>query len=244
MSKIKITVATIGHMPGDFKPEKIREWKSSLFEIQDRIESYSLNADSDGTEWDYSDQALEDVLPQTFDGDFLIAIINVPIELNWFTRRLTSNRVVFTFHEIKECLRASNIPLENAVYRVLYAYAFLYKRSGNRIPNASEFTNFTHDDTRGCLFDMNGLKVDIIYSCHNPIICPDCVERLRKEKVSNEAISDSQKEIKKIRKILFYRIADYIKLHPLWSLAISSIVAVILGAAGSILGSYIYAAMT
>ena len=243
MPKTKITVATVGHMPADFNRQKIKEWNSSVFEIVDGIESYSLTCDSDGHDWEFTDEALEKVLPKNFNGELLIAIVNVPIELNWYSRRLSENRVVFSFHEIKEILRFSNIPLENVIYRLLYAYTLLYKRSGNRIPANAEHTNFTHDETRGCLFDMNGIKTDVVYSCHNPVICPDCVERLRREKVSDETIAQCQSEIRRIRKSLFYRITDFIKQHPLWSLAISAATAIILGAFGSVLGSYVYEAI-
>ena len=243
MSRTRITVATVGHMPADFNRQKLKEWESSVFEIVDEIESYSLTCDSDGYGWAFTDEALEEVLPNKFNSDFLIAIVNVPIELNWYSRRLSANRVVFSFHEIKEILRFSNIPLENVIYRLLYAYTLLYKRSGNRIPKTAEHTNFTHDETRGCLFDMNGIKTDVVYSCHNPIICSDCVERLRREKVSDETIAQCQSEIRRIRKALFYRITDFIKQHPLWSLAISAATAIILGALGSVLGSYVYEAI-
>lgn len=243
MSKTRITVATVGHMPADFNRQKIKEWDSSVFEIVDGIDSYSLTCDSDGLEWEFTDEALKEVLPSKFNGEFLIAIVNVPIEFNWYSRRLSANRVVFSFHEIKEILRFSNIPLENVIYRLLYAYMLLYKRSGNRIPETAEHTNFTHDETRGCLFDMNGIKTDVVYSCHNPVICSDCVERLRRERVSDETIALCQSEIRRIRKTLFYRITDFIKQHPLWSLAISGATALILGALGSILGSYVYDAI-
>jgi hypothetical protein len=243
MSKTRITVATVGHMPADLNRQKIKEWGSSVFEIAGEIESYSLTCDSDGDGWEFTDESLEAVLPHQFDGDFLIAIVNVPIELNWYSRRLSANRTVFSFHEIKEILRASNIPLENAIYRLLYAYTLLYKRSGNRIPECTEHTNFTHDETRGCLFDMNGFKTDIVYSSYNPIICPDCVERLRREKISDETISRCQQEIRGIQKPLFFRITDFVKRHPLWSLAISGITAVLLGAVGSVIGSYLVEAI-
>jgi hypothetical protein len=147
MSKIKITLATVGHMPADFnrqKRQEIKEWDSSVFEILDGIESYSLNCDSDGHGWKYTDETLENVLPQKFNGEFLIAIVNVPLELNWYSRRLSENRVVFSFHEIKEILRLSNIPLDNVIYRLLYSYTLLYKRSGNCMGEFKQTTPKSH----------------------------------------------------------------------------------------------------
>lgn len=243
MAKTKITVVTVGHMPADFNRQKIKEWSSLVFEIDDGIESYFLSRDSDGNTWEFTDKSLEGVLPDKFNGDFLIAIVNVPIELNWYSRRLSANRVVFSFHEIKDILKISHIPLENVIFRLLYAYTLLYKRSGNRIPEASENTNFTHDETRGCLFDMNGIKSDVIYSCHNPIICADCVERLRREKVADETINKCQSEIRKIQKNMFYRITDFITEHPLLSLAISGVTALALGTISSVIASYIFVAL-
>ncbi|WP_209019436.1 hypothetical protein [Chlorobaculum sp. 24CR] len=243
MSKTKITVATVGHMPADFNRKKVKEWRSSVFEIIDGIESYTIPCNSDGNSWEFTDITLERVLPSRFNGEFLIAIVNVPIEHNWYSRRLSSNRVVVSFHEIKEILRFSNIPLENLIYRLLYAYTLAYKRSGNRIPENKEISDFTHDETRGCLFDMNGIKTDVIYSCHSPIICSDCVERLRKERVSEETINLCLNEIQRIRKALFYRITDFIKKHPLWSLTISGITTIVLGVIGSLIGSYVFEAI-
>jgi len=242
MAKIKISVATIGHMPAEFDKRKIINWKSDIFSIEGQIESFSLTKDSDGYGWEFSDSSLEEVLPESFEGDFLVAIVNVPLELNWFSRRFSNNRIVLTFHEIKEILTQSNVPLENVVYRLLYAYTFLFKRSGGKIPLNEEATNFTHDETRGCLFDMNGIKTDIIYSCHNPIICSDCIERLKHEKLSNEVISRAQKEIRNIKKPLFYRMISFIRKHPVWSLAISAVSAIVLGAIGSYIASLIFSA--
>ncbi|WP_350597954.1 hypothetical protein [Pseudomonas sp. 65/3-MNA-CIBAN-0223] len=243
MSKIKITVATIGHMPAEFQKRKLKEWNSSIFEVIGEIENYSLNCQSDGDDWEFTDAALENVLPTNFNGDFLVSIVNVPIEGNWYTRRLTSNRVVFSLHEIKDILGLSNIPLENAIYRLFYAYLLLYKRSGDRIPTNAESTSFTHDETRGCIFDMNGIKTDITHSCHKPILCSSCVERSRQEKVSSETIEKCQSEINRIQKDLFYRMTDFIRQHPVWSLAISGLTAIVLGATGSVVGSFIYEAI-
>lgn len=243
MSKIKISIAMVGHMPLDFDARRIKSWKSDLFTIDCEIESYALTSDSDGDNWEFTDENLEKTLPKSFSGDFLIALVNVPIEMNWYSRRLTNNRVVFTFHEMREILNHSNIPLENVIYRLLYAYTLVFKRNNGSIPTNAEATNFTHDETRGCLFDMNGIKTDVIYSCHEPRICPDCVERLRNSRVSNNIIKTVQDEIKKIRKPLFYRVLDFIKKHPIWSLAISGSTAVILGAFGSYISTVIYVAI-
>ena len=227
-------------MPIEFDKRKIENWHSDIFQLAGDIENYPLRRDSDGQRWEYTNDRLEELVLREFKGDFLLAIVNIPLELNWYTRRLSGNRVVFSFHEIKEIVKINNIPLENVILRILYEYSLIFKRYKGKIPSNDEPTNFTHDETRGCLFDMNGIKGDIIYSLHEPIICSDCVERLKRAQVSNDIIAKVQKEIRRIKKPLFYRIISFIRAHPLWSLIISGLTALVLGITSSLIGGYLF----
>ncbi len=209
------------------------------------IENFALRCNSDSHGWVFSDELLKAQLPTHSDADFLIAIVNVPIQDNWYSRRLGDNRIVFTFSQIREFLAWENIPLENAILRVLYAYTLLYRRAGNSIPRFGEVSSrsFTHDDTRGCLFDMNGIKSDLVESCNKPVVCGECEEHLRNERVSTQTIKAVQKEIRKIRKHLYYRAFDFVKAKPVAALAISSVFALLIGITGSLIASYIYDGM-
>lgn len=243
MKKIRIKLIAIGHLPINFQERKVLDWQSSTFEVSKEIESFSLTCNSDGPDWAFSDDLVKGQLPKEFDADFMVAIVNVPIEGNWYSRRLGNNQIVFSFYETKDILESCNIPIENAVYRMLYAYTLLYKGSGGRIPGIDEVPGFTHDETRGCLFDMNGIKTDLAASCSNAIICVPCQERLRQERVSNHVIEAIRGEIKRIRKDLYYRAFDFIKKYPIWSLTLSSIFALALGVTGSIIASFLYDAV-
>ena len=240
MIKIKIRLITLGQLPAQFDKTIIQKHRSSVYQLIGDIENFSLNIDSDGDDWEYSDQLLSKQVTEKFVGDFLIAITNIPLEDNYYTRRLSGNRVVFTFHEIKDYLIAENIPLENMIFRLLYGYSLVFRRSGNLIPEISSLTNFAHDETRGCLFDMNGLKSDIVHSCVKPIICEKCKENLKQEKVSNDMITHVQKEIKDFNKKRYYVILDFVKANPILAIFISSLTAIVLGVIGSIIGSFIY----
>ncbi|MGY3858955.1 hypothetical protein [Aeromonas intestinalis] len=240
MSKVKIKLVSIGHLPLGLQPKKIRNWSSKTFEVVEDIDNYSLRCDSDGFDWEFSDSALKEQLPNQFNADFMIAIVNVPIEDNWYSRRLGNNQVVFTFHQVSDILEHYNIPLENVIYRLLYAYTLLYRRAGNRIPDFGEAASFTHDETRGCLFDMNGIKTDLIASCHKPQICDECQERLKQERVSKSDIESTQSDIKRIKKYLYYRIITHVKKHPIAALVLSSVFALALGITGSVIGSFVY----
>lgn len=240
MDKAKIKLVTIGHLPLHLDLSRAAAWRSDVFELAGDIENFALRCDSDSDGWVFSDALLKAQLPAQTGADFLIAIVNVPIEDNWYSRRLGDNQIVFTFSQIKELLAWENIPLENVILRVLYAYTLLYRRSGNRIPGFGEAPGFTHDETRGCLFDMNGIKSDLVESCNKPVVCAECEERLRNERVSIQTIKTVQSEIRKIRKRLYYRALDFVKAKPLIALAISSAFAILLGIAGSLIASYIY----
>lgn len=243
MGKAKIKVVTVGHMPLHLNLKVVSCWLSEVFELVGEIDNFSLTCDSDYGDWGFSDRTLKKQIPEFNGADFTVALVNIPIEDNWYSRRLGDNKIVFTYHQIKEILSLDNIPLENAVLRVLYSYTLLYRRAGNKIPEIDAVVGFTHDETRGCIFDMNGIKSDIVESCNKPIICSACVERLRSERVATQVLNSAKKEIKKIRKHLYFRFFDFVKVRPVIALLISSVFAVTLGVTGSLIASTIYDAV-
>lgn len=243
MSRIKIKLITVGHLPLGLQLDRVKKWKSDILEVDPSIDNYSLRCDSDGPGWEFSDHLVKSQLPKISGHDFLIAIVNVPLQENWYARRLGNNSVVFTFHEIRDILSDSNIPLENAIYRVLYAYSLLFLRSGRSIPDYGTLTGYTHDETRGCLFDMNGIKTDLVASCHNPSLCDECEERFKANKVPSSTLTLTKREIKKIRKDLYYRVMAGVKRHPIVALSISIAAALVVGVTSSLLASIIWSAV-
>ena len=166
---------------------------------------------------------------------FFIGITYVPIEDNYYARRLEKNRIVLSFYEMYQILTEAHVPLENLIFRVLYAYSLVYLRQNNSIPPQKEFLGFTHDDTRKCLFDMNGNKTDVLFSLDRPIICDDCTNRLRQEKVADNKISKIKSEIKRIKKNRFYKISGFVKEKPLLSIGISLIVGILVSLTANII---------
>lgn len=239
MEKVNIKLITIGHMPIEINKQKLINWKSKVFKIDPDIPSYTLPIESDGYNWDFSDENIKSILPDNGEFDIRLVIVNVPLEEGYYARRLCNNTAVITFHMMSEILHQNNIPLQNLILRVLYAYSLVYIRYNKNITDNVSTRDFTHDETRSCIFDMTGIKYEVIYSAAKPILCESCIEASKKQRVSNEILNHINKELKRIRKSLYFRIIDKFKRHPIISLIITTIFAIGVGVIGNILSSFI-----
>ena len=239
LNKIKIKIITLGYIPFQLDEKLITRWKSSLFEITPTIEKHFIKGNSDSDDWQYSDSIIEEELPKTFEEDFLIGIVNIPLERGFYARRFKGNRICFTFHEIAEILRIENQKPENYIIRNIYRYGLVYQMYNQQIPPQFEKIKFTHDDTRRCIFDANGIKTDLIYSLERPVICEKCSENLIRHKIPVSTRQEIQKEIKKIRKAQYFRIGDFIKNHPILSIAISALFGILISVIAAFLYDYL-----
>jgi hypothetical protein len=235
MPKLNVKIVTLGHLPFTLDLKKIESWPSDLFRVSGEIENISFRASSDLKDWAYSDGLIRNNLP-SFQENILIAIANVPIDGDYYARRLGNNTAVFTFHDIKQYLTQENIPLENAFIRTIYYACLAYKLRGGRLLSNSESETLAHDETRACVFDMNGFKSDIVYSSNTPSLCSECEERLRSNQISTELINSINKELSKLKKLVYFRITEKIKTYPRCAFILSSIFAIGL----SMLASYLY----
>ncbi len=244
MAPVRITIVTLGHMPPDFTLATVHKWRSKLFTAVGAVESYALTTNADGPDWEFTDDAIGEALPTTFDGEVLFVITNVRLTSNYYARRLTGNRVAVSLHEIADIMRAAHIPIENAILRLLYSVALTYLRFDRKVPATGVNDAFTHDETRGCVFDMNAFKPDLVASCHAPIICADCANRMEHEKVPLTLLQSTRQELGGIRKSLYFRLADWVRRHPILALVFSTLAALAVSICASLIASYLYAALT
>jgi hypothetical protein len=141
---------------------------------------------------------------------------------------------VISLHEIKDILLLENIPIENFILRCIYEMVvFLYEGAG---AIGEKVYQLPHDETRGCLFDMNVFKSDIVFSSVRPSICSACEARLNVKALPPNFVPLIKKEIKRLDKKLYYRMVNFTKNHPLISILFTAIFAVIL----NLLANYIY----
>jgi len=252
--KIKIKIGIIGYLPFHFNKKLIKRWKSNEFEIIDDIQEqdFMANADIDPKDfnvssgkklhypWGYSDSLLEKETNSTEsdskEKNFSIWITFVPLENNYFVRRLSSNRVVLSYFEMYDILKKELIPVENLLLRTIYRHILIYRKYKEAIPSHKDKLNipFIHDDTRGCLFDMCANKADVIFYLNKPDICKHCDSGLTSDDDNTDKVGGNQiKQIKKecsekIKRGSYYKIISFIKENPVFSLILSALFGILI----------------
>jgi len=190
---VKIKIGRIGDLPFYFNDKLIKKWKSNEFEIIDDIyvQRFTKKADipqemfqvTDGKKgphsWGYSDSLLEDQLPVNEEANFFVWITYVPLEYNYFVRRLSLNRVVLSYFGMYNILKKELIPVENLLLRTIYRHILIYYKYKKSIPSHKIIADipFIHDDTRGCLFDMCVNKPDVIFFLINQIFVTNVLSK-------------------------------------------------------------------
>ena len=89
--------------------------------------------------------------------------------------------------------------------------------------SSHEAYDMVHPDTRGCLFDQNGDKTDVIYNTEKPIICDQCKAFINSKSTSDGFIKEVESELKRIKKPLISSIELFIKKYPLFSVSLTLI---------------------
>lgn len=227
---IKIKVIILGELRYQINEKYIENWKSKIIEI-DSIDHYSFleNTDIDG--WGYSDQIFLELFDKIGQkNEITFFIINAPLEGNFYLRRIGNNACVLSLYETAEILINNSINIEPFIIRNIYEIIMIYK-SLKSIP--SSVYSVAHDDIRKCLFDMNGIKTDIIHSVIQPNICGECKVKYQKYGLSKELLIQIQKELKCINNLFAYRLFALIKKHPILTFIISSVWGVILNVIAS-----------
>lgn len=236
--KVKIELVVMGDLPYRLDLEKIKRWKSLLFEITKTSTCKPPEHAKGEDEWEYSDAQLNEPLHDPDEVDIVLAVTSVPVEKKYTMRRFADNRACMTYSEKVEMMIANNIPLENFLLRGLYYLSLVYLRSGGKIPHSKEDKRYTHDETKGCIFDMCGIRPEVLYSLHKPRICRECLEKIQQE-LHGFPANRIQLELNEIKKDLIYQVTDFVKRYPVLSLFLSSCYAVFLGVVASMIASFI-----
>ncbi len=72
----------------------MKEWKSKLFEFETDVLVKSILTKSDGEGWSYSKKALSKIAGKNIDTDIALAVMDKPMELNYYLHRLSEKTCV------------------------------------------------------------------------------------------------------------------------------------------------------
>jgi len=232
MKKIKVSLVSLGSLkhPVDFS--SLTAWESDLISIQYGASIGHL-PNADGDDWERTSAQLRTLIQVDPGADFTVGLINSPLEDNYYMRRLEGRVAVLSLYEMADIVSASNFSVENFILRNVYELAVLYAANLKLIP--SDAYSWTHDDVRGCLFDMNSNKSDIVFSMNQPVLCAACAARVSSKQVHVEFLPRLDRELARIRKSLYFRMTDWVRVHPLLALFFTGLSGVFLNILASII---------
>lgn len=230
MKKLKIKIVRLGSIPKSINFDVIKKHKSSIFEIVDKIDTVALpNTDRREDLSTYSSEALFNLIDNS-NADVVVGITYARINGEWYADN-TEKKAIFSLRPIVKFLEAEHIPLENAVIRMLYRWVLAFEKG--KLISANDVL---HDETRGCMFDMNGVLEDVVFSFNAPKICVECQSKLLKRRVPINVVEKVLCELKALKKPWLYLIEGWIKGAPRLSLVITLIAPVAFG----VLSAWVY----
>jgi hypothetical protein len=189
----------------------------------------------DGEDWGYTCETLRKiVVNDSRNSDFTVAITGDRLDDNYYIHRLGSRACVMSYFMLTDVIQRNGNTVENFVLRNIYVLEAIYRQHGESLVNDDR--SFVHDDTRGCLFDMNGWKENIVFSMHRPILCHECAARLKSKSLPTRYVDLLTSEINRIRKPMYNQILDLIKAHPWKAFFLASVWGLVL----NISASFIY----
>ena len=214
--KVSVRVVSLGdqRQPIDFS--YLRAWSSELFEIVE-CSTVENQPDAAGGDWEYLDSQLESVVPTSTSCDLTLIIVAAPLEANYYVRRLSQNRAAVSLYEMSSILVSNNFKIESFLLQRVYALAIYLLVGDMKLPQHGDLS-LSHHAIRGCLFDMNANKGDIVFSMHKPTLCAACQSKIGTTPLPQGFLSTICAELKAIRRPLYFRIAEWGKAHPILAL--------------------------
>jgi hypothetical protein len=232
--KIKIAIVILGHSNLQFEVKNIKNIGSNIFEVTSLEEVSDLPETN--LEDGYLDQKFERAQIGTLikcpdSADIALGIMSYRFNDNFYMHRVGKNCAVVSLYGIDGILDRKSISMDNFIKKQLYEITALYLLCNDLI--SDDVYKLVHRDTKGCLFDLNGDRQDIIYNTETPIICEACKSKFRKIQIEGNILELFQKELKNIRKPLIQRLERAIQKYPLISITISAMAAILLNLAAS-----------
>lgn len=220
---LNVKLIIIGHSDRVVNFDLVKKHKSKFFNFLDieRINNLPSPEKDDGyLDIVYTKAEIQKVMNDIqFDG-LCVAIMNYQFDDNFYMHRVGTNKVCISIYGLENILNEKKISIENFIIKNIYEIFIFYKIVKNLTDN-NEVYEFIHNDTRGCLFDLNGDKRDIIYNTEKPIICDECKGKISKKSIPKNFLEDIQKELSRIDKPFIKKIENFISKYPLFSVLVT-----------------------
>jgi hypothetical protein len=235
---LNIELVFLGQYGKTINVKKIEKWKSKLFTIKSK-EVLTINSNpiqENGTlAPSFSDTEVLTILGSENipENTVRIAITNYSLKDNFYIRLVGKKTAVITLKYVKEVLLSNGYTIEMFIIKTLYELSTMYIELNGE--NLQLSYKIPHIETRQCLFDLNGDKIDVLFNTEKPIICVDCMERLSSRALEKGYIQQLQKELRKIKRPILRRIEEFIRKYTLLSICLSFIVAIITNIISSII---------
>ncbi len=236
MDKLKLQISKLGALNTWIDLSKFTKWRSRLFEVLPEVNQHRLPTKADGPFWNFSDNQVSRAVPRRIDGDILLVLTDAPLEGNYYMRRLSGNRVCISFFQVRDILARENVPVENYVLRSIYevlVYYAIAKHHGGDLPRSEE--SYTHDETKGCIFDMTGNKADIAVSSRAPNLCDTCYADRSRDGVATNILDIVRHELKRVRPPTYFRLLSTVKRRPIMSLILTALSAILLNVVSTLI---------
>lgn len=229
MENIKVKIVLIGHLRHSLNLNKLKRFKSKLFSITEveRINTLPKPQKDDGfLDVVYSRDEITSIMNPVNTSDVVVGIINYRFDDNFYLHRVGKNKACISIAEIDSFLLGHNISIENFILKNILEMV-VFKHALGEV-DGDEVYQLVHQDTRGCLFDLNGDRFDVVYNTEKPIICESCKAYLNSKSLPPNFIKNVSRELKRIRKPLICSVEMFIKKYPLFSVSVTLVSSILI----------------
>ena len=239
MNKIRFAIVKIGNIQHLSNLRKIKSWRSKLFEVNSLYSLENLpqcNFEDGYLDMKYCKEEMVDMISCPDDCDLAVGIMPYRFVDNFYMHRVTNKTAVISLYGIKDILDENNISVDHFILKQLYELCVIK----HILPDISDDSiyDIIHFDTRGCLFDMNGDRKDILYNTESPVLCSACRAKLKSRQLQLDVIKTLDRELKKLRKPVAMRVELWIKRYPFVSLLLSALVTILLSVAANFISEW------
>jgi hypothetical protein len=212
---IKIKIIQLGDTY-PFNSQKLEQFasKSSIFAIVD-IEKNENHPILKNHPHLLEDRVFDSFIFNSKDADFLIIIVNRPLENNYFSRRISDNLIVISTFGIEALNIHDGITIEMFVTRFIYGFATIFQIYHSLPVQVGELMQI---NTTGCLFDMCIFKQDVAKFFRQPKLSIGVKNILNEKTLPANFVSILEKEIKSLKIGLFFRLKEWLKRKPISTL--------------------------